>query len=34
MMARFSLTICIARTLRTFCFMSTVLPSPTPGCYR
>ncbi|WIA42869.1 hypothetical protein OEZ86_008792 [Tetradesmus obliquus] len=33
MMARFSLTICVARLLRTACFMSTVLPSPTPGCY-
>jgi hypothetical protein len=32
-MARFSMTICISRLLRTACFMSTVLPSPTLGCY-
>jgi hypothetical protein len=34
MMACFSMTICITSTIRTACFMSTVLPSPTPGCYR
>eukprot|EP00879_Flechtneria_rotunda_P013945 GHRR01014564.1.p1 GENE.GHRR01014564.1~~GHRR01014564.1.p1 ORF type:complete len:201 (+),score=33.85 GHRR01014564.1:1051-1653(+) len=33
-MARFCLTICFSRILRTVCFMSTVLPSPRPGCYR
>ncbi|KAF8065840.1 IPCS1 [Scenedesmus sp. PABB004] len=33
-MSRFSLTICCSRLLRTACFMSTVLPSPRPGCYR
>ena len=34
MMARYSLTICLSRILRVVCFMSTVLPSPRPGCYR
>ncbi|WIA17126.1 hypothetical protein OEZ85_014019 [Tetradesmus obliquus] len=33
-MARFSLTICFSRILRTASFMCTVLPSPRPGCYR
>lgn len=33
-MARFSLTICLSRILRVASFMSTVLPSPRPGCYR
>lgn len=33
-MSRFCLTICLSRILRTVSFMSTVLPSPRPGCYR
>eukprot|EP00878_Enallax_costatus_P012058 GHUV01012590.1.p2 GENE.GHUV01012590.1~~GHUV01012590.1.p2 ORF type:complete len:216 (+),score=33.40 GHUV01012590.1:550-1197(+) len=33
-MSRFCLTICFSRILRTVSFMSTVLPSPRPGCYR
>lgn len=33
-MARYFLTICFSRILRVVCFMSTVLPSPRPGCYR
>lgn len=32
-MARVTLTICCSRALRVVCFMSTVLPSPRPGCY-
>ncbi|KAI8472650.1 MAG: hypothetical protein J3K34DRAFT_413171 [Monoraphidium minutum] len=32
-MARFSLTITLGRLLRVACFMTTVLPSPRPGCY-
>eukprot|EP00775_Hariotina_reticulata_P013409 gene13409-13537_t len=34
LMARFCLTICFSRIIRTASFMSTVLPSPRPGCYR
>jgi hypothetical protein len=33
-MARFFLTITLSRLLRVASFMSTVLPSPRPGCYR
>lgn len=32
-MSRVVLTICCSRILRVACFMSTVLPSPRPGCY-
>ena len=33
-MARFSLTITLSRIIRVASFISTVLPSPRPGCYR
>jgi DNA mismatch repair protein MutS2 len=33
-MARFCATIAASRLIRVACFMSTVLPSPRPGCYR
>lgn len=33
MMARFCATIALGRWLRIACFLTTVLPSPRPGCY-
>lgn len=33
MMSRVVLTICISRSIRTICFMVTILPSPKKNCY-